>query len=136
MIEEQKIQQLINMLEQGIQKAADTLGVAVPQLWEILIRQQYVEAANSILALLAILTVAGIYAWVAKKLLKSDSSYEETYGGEDIKDIVFFSLVISGIFIAVILLITTIGFFENETIGKILNPEYYALKDIAEFIKR
>lgn len=120
---EEQVQQMINMLQQGIQKAAETLGVAAPELWEILIRQQYVEFIVDMLW--TTISMGIVYAgW--RLLIKN---WQKINTHDDM----------TGIMVSVPLSIATVGVFvcwlmAVSQVGQVINPEYYAIKDIAEFI--
>jgi hypothetical protein len=124
MITEQQVQQLIDMLQRGIEKASEKLGVAIPHLWGVLIKQQYVEAVQA-LVVGAIIFVTGM--WLGKffknrdAIARKESNY---YAGEYI----FFS-VASRIVVAIALIISM-----SVAVGRFINPDFYAIQDIANFV--
>lgn len=112
-------QQLIDLAQKGLTQMAEKLNVTLPHLWEVLIKQQYVEAIQSF-------AVFGLCLIVWYLLYKS-----KEYIRDKIDD--FSPFMIMGIII--LSLITIVLFDDTITgIGQIINPEYYAIKDIVEFI--
>jgi hypothetical protein len=125
---EQQIQQLINMTEKGLTQLATQLGVSLPQLWEILIKQQYVEAAQAFFGFGICLALWG-FAYkkretIAKKMEKDPNAYNNFDNNMKFA-LIFCPLLI----ITIIAIIEVVG-----GIGKIINPEYYAIQDIVSFI--
>lgn len=132
---QEQTQQIIDQVQLGITKASEALGVAAPQLWDILIKQQYVEAISNIATFLVTLIVAGIYVIVLKKVVNSDKSYDEDSWGREIKPYILVPLIVTGVLISMFLLFAFLDALSSDTIGKLINPAYYAIQDIANFIK-
>ena len=121
---EQQLQQLIDLTEKGLTQMATQMGVSLPQLWEILIRQQYIEAVQSFVWL-GILLIAIIIGYKKRKyLIKLELFDTDT----PLCILGFFGLVFFSIMLIITINNATIG------IGQILNAEYYAIQDITEFI--
>ncbi len=120
-METQQIQQLIDMAQGGITKMAETMGVAVPQLWEILMKQQYVHAVGDAIWVF----VGAVSAYAIYKLVKWAKKQEDLEEGIVF---VFGGILILTIFVGLGLADLYCG------LAHLINPEYYAIKDIAEFI--
>ncbi len=127
---EQQIQQLVNLTEKGLTELAVQLGVSLPQLWEILIKQQYVEAAQAFFGFgICLFLINFVYKKreVIEKFRKGNpdsyDNFERTM-----------PLVLGLTFLSFVTIVT---FFEATSgIGKIVNPDYYAIQDIVNFISR
>jgi hypothetical protein len=121
---EQQVQQIIDGLGEGITKLSETMGVALPHLWEVLVRQQYVEGIIILLLWIPTLFAAiGIY-----KLLKIGTSDDFDYA-EALLTFVFSALVFLVIFSVILVGLST------SAIGKLMNPEYYAIKAVVEMVQ-
>ena len=125
---EQQIQQLIDMTEKGLTQLATQLGVSLPQLWGILIKQQYVEAAQAFFGLGICLA---LWAFIYKKRGTIESFRNGNSNSYDNFERSAPLVAIAIMFSAV----TIITFVEaTNGIGKIINPDYYAIQDIVNFI--
>lgn len=118
----QQTQQVIDMVQNSINSLSAQLGVSLPQLWEVMIRQQYVEAVQSFVGFI----VSGVALYVCLRFIQKNWEVDTP---EPIALIVVFATALSGF----IFLISTFGCIDG--IGQIANPEYYAIQDIANFIK-
>ena len=117
-----ELQQLIDLTEKGLTQVATQLGTTLPQLWEIMIIQQYVEAFQ--MFSLLIVSLVSSYFFISK-ILKAIKEKNEGMEVNEAKDVIILAgVAVSGVF----LLIGIIGSFEG--IGQLINPEYYAIRDI------
>lgn len=115
----EELQQLIDLTEKGLMQVATQLGTTLPQLWEIMIRQQYVEAFQSF-ALLGICLFIALVSFRHKKVV-IDFIYDTEFLG--IMIVIIYSSILT---------VASITSFEG--IGQLINPEYYAIKDIVSQI--
>lgn len=122
----EELQQLIDLTEKGLTQVATQLGTTLPQLWEIMIKQQYVEAFQ----MFGVLIVSSISSYFfISKMLKAIKEEGEGMEVNEAKDfILMVGAAVSGMF----LLLGILGSFEG--IGQLINPEYYAIKDIVSQI--
>lgn len=119
-MQQEQIQELIDMAQTSITKMAEGMGVAVPELWRILIKQQYVEAMGSfiwfVVGMICFYAIYKLIKWAFKA---------------DLEELV----VIVGFIVLGLFLMGVLGLSELYAgIAHIINPEYYAIKDIANFI--
>lgn len=121
---EEQIEQLISLIEKGLTQMANNLGIAFPQLWEILIKQQYIEAAQAFILLGICLIIIKIY--YTKRAIINKSQF---FDADTPVCLIGFCSVIAFLVIFIISIICSV-----EAVGQILNPEYYAIQDITEFI--
>ncbi len=120
---QEQVQQLIDMAQTGVTKMAESMGIAVPELWRILIKQQYVEAVgNFILAFIGMVCFYALYK-IARWVVKNP----------DTSDGLILAIMMGGMMLAVLGVMGLFGLYEG--IAHMINPEYYAIKDIVEFIK-
>lgn len=139
---------VIKVLEQ----VAAKLGVAVEYLWEILVRQKLAEGVTNIIVAIILLVVIVIICCVTPRIvkhysnrykeLKDDrikngtgyngsrqiSSFEEDNARNTARDLPWIMVFIV-LFVLVILIPVTI----NGT-QKLINPEYFAIKEIMDAI--
>lgn len=124
--------EVYNDIKQFITQLAESLSTTSEYLFSILTRQAVVHGAIGLILEILVFIGTGIwiskclkfYAW-AKKLDK-----EETYGDNDLGYFLFYA---SG-FIIALLFITAICNMQ-DTLTKVINPEYWALREILDFIK-
>lgn len=125
MITEQQTQQIIDAVQGGITQLSESMGVALPHLWEVLIRQQYVSAIQHfIFVVIYIVSTSWVIKFFRYGMRRSE---EDHYSFWDV-----------GVFFCGFIWLVTTFFalsFLSEGVGLILNPEYYALKAVAEFIR-
>ncbi len=119
--------QALNMLGDAATKMSDMLQKTAPEVWRIMIRQQYTQAAvNVTLATLFLGVSIGLYYSTKKILtLKDHSTYDDEWK----------IWAKAGVFIA--LLTTAIIFACNVgfAAGRLINPEYYAIANMIELAK-
>lgn len=126
---EENVKRVIDLIQDGINQISEQLGVALPHLWEVLVRQQVI---SGIINLFFIVPV--IFGWVLVYklfkvvLIKENKSehYDDTGG-------LWVGLLFAG---------CTVGLFTfvylanlSSIITSIVNPEYHALKEILDTIK-
>ena len=105
-----------------IETLASSLGVAAEHVYGILVRQQVAEGVTTLIMFGVIYLILGIILVVSAK--KSDFTYD------CLANYIAVIAVILMVFAAVIGLLTLGG-----AIMKVMNPEYYAIKEIMDVIK-
>jgi hypothetical protein len=116
-----------------IAELAKQLGVAAEHVYGVMIRQQYTEAVGLFvengLWLLIWLTLIPILVWGWKKTIRvaRETRDDDYYIGVTVCTIIFAIVFIPCI-------VDIVGDIKLATM-KMINPEYYALKDIMEFIQ-
>jgi chromate transport protein ChrA len=113
-----------------INELAKQLGVAATHVYGVLVRQQYVEALSALItdavyvAILILLCV--IFSKMWKRALRAKDNGDSAFAMSFIS--FFFT---AGMIVAIIFLLADI----KNSLTRLLNPEYYALKDIMNFIQ-
>ena len=105
-----------------LENLAKAAGSTASHLYSVLIRQQMVEGIGNIICLFLFFLI-GIPA--SKKIIEWGSK-ESDYDSS--------SIVLFGIFFLIAVLLISLGVLQ-ESIGKLINPEFYALKFIFEAVK-
>lgn len=118
---EENVKRIIDMVQKGIDTAGEKLGVGVPHLWEILIRQQYINAVSCSVVWLVLFCI-NVGGWVIGFKLSKHEEEASAY-------------IIFGSFIFSMILLLFFIFGLGEVIGMLFNPEYYAILKVVEFIK-
>lgn len=111
-------------VEQTLQILADRFGTTVEHLWEVAVRQTYVEAVTSVLLILAV----SVGAYFALKWCKKTFEEDDSYMGD--------KRMFAGLIACGVLVILAGVVFSN--IGKLLqvfNPEFYAVKLLMSTLK-
>ena len=115
----EQLNALGSSIKEAIAVIADNLGVAASHVYDVLVRQQIAEGVTGLLAPVA-LVIAFLVAW---NLTDKDSR-----DFEDQRASAIAAWVISAFFFFITL------FTIPSTIQKLINPEYFALRDIAEMV--
>lgn len=112
-----------------IDELAKQLGVAAEHVYEILVRQQYVDGIG-MLVKSGIWIVLFLVVWIAMTKL----FYKKW---DRIEDDAQFGIGMLSLVLGIVTVIMTFIIIGDVTLGikKLLNPEYYALEDIMQFIQ-
>jgi len=105
---------LVDKIDNAVQILAQKLGLATDHFYPIIVQQQVIEAITYIALIIPFIWLTHI----TKKL------FDETKGDERFGYAVLFC--VGGVSIAAILAVN---------LPQLLNPEYYALMEIKDFIK-
>lgn len=114
---------------------AERFGTTVELLWEVLIRQMYVEATINSIYIVSIIIFGLLFVFALRYMVKdyinSEWSNLEDYIIYRLGFTIMFILTASGVFfiVGLIFLPGLIG----GIVGRLVNPEYYALKLLMEF---
>lgn len=117
----------LDMLGGAVGTVADTLKKIGPEVWRIMIIQQYANAARSLAGPFFALIASLIVFFAARKglTIKED---EMGYGNSDWRGFKRFLKGVTWLAPCLCALIVAINL--SESIAMIINPEYYALKDL------
>lgn len=116
-------------LDQYLGVLAEKAGVASDHFWPLFVKQQTIEAISSLL-------MFGIFAIVAFVLIKIGTnafarfSVNNNDGDETLGGVTCASGIILTLFITIHLLFTG-----PKVIGKLLNPEYYAVQSLVQMVR-
>jgi TRAP-type C4-dicarboxylate transport system permease small subunit len=121
-------EKVFEKVTQYIDALAAKLGVAAEHVYGVLVRQQVADGVVglSIFAFLLVLLVISIYLAI-KFISKSEN-------GEDVEGFIAGAFGFAAIIIGAIVLIQVI-FFVPSDIKQLINPEYYAIREILDAIK-
>ncbi len=125
----------MNKVDEYIQAIAEKLGVAAEHVYSLLVKQQLAEGifTISIFAFFFIVAVSFV-VHVSRKgfLMKDCYSGKEIDGSEVINYIRGAMLAVSGLtFLVILMCIPEI----KEGVLQLINPEYYAIKEIMDVFK-
>lgn len=116
----------LSMVSGMIASVSQTVEKAAPQVWRIMIMQQYAKALGDIMTpFLLCLLVVGYYQFAKKKIGQADWS-KSWYDSDWAK--FWFSLafpVIFGLWFGIWLSVSL-----SDSVKYLINPEYYAVRDI------
>jgi len=116
-------------MDQYFQALADKAGVATDHFWPIFVKQQYIEGIS-----LLVLLMIGFIACVL--LFRMGINHVENFDSRNYPKST--PKVLIGFIAGTILsAIVFIGFATegSATIGKIINPEYYAVQSLVQMVK-
>ena len=111
-----------------LEELISLVETAAPKLWEIAIRQVYVEAIRN-----AVWVVfAAIFVVVCWRLLKYFSKHQgqDLFDGWEI-DKLEPALSVFGLTISLLILV----YNTNELISKLINPAYYAIEILISYVR-
>ena len=109
-------------LDHHLQALAIQAGIATEHFWPIFVRQQMIEGVTSLFAMVLSALIAFFLFKMFINSSKEDNSPKNVIG-------FVFGMVLS---------IMCFGIMINEganSIGKIFNPEYYAVQSLVEMVK-
>jgi hypothetical protein len=117
----------LDMLGGAVGTVADTLKKIGPEVWRIMIIQQYANAARSLAGPLFALIASLIVFFAARKSL----AIKEDERGYDHSDWRGFKRFLKGVtWFAPCLCALIVAINLSEAAAMLINPEYYALKDL------
>ena len=135
-----------------LEQLANSLGVAVEHLWVTLVKQQYVEGVtNLVLAVVGVIVTIVLSYWIPratkhfinqhKEMLedrrKNSTGYNGSYSvssyREDFCNFLRFAVPIIGFIAIFIIVLCTVNDIKLG-IQQLLNPDYFALKEVLDVI--
>lgn len=116
-------QQLLDKTSAFLQQASHTLGTGASHVYAVLIRQQFVEGATSIIQFV----IGMIFILIGLPRLWSACKKADKEGDDDGFALVGGGILGVGLFLMFgALILSALG----DAIGKLINPEYYAISFI------
>lgn len=113
---------------QIIDSMAAKLGVAADQVIEVYSKQVIVEGIQQLFVAAVLVGLGILSTFLFIKFVKNAEEYFEDY---DIGAAFYALILIIGIIFGIVSLCTDVP----EAFGKLLNPEYYMIKDIVSMFK-
>jgi hypothetical protein len=128
------------MKEKAFQKATEyidaiaaKLGVAAEHVYGILVRQQYVEGITTILGCLTFVAVMFFISRKITDLTKSTRESAKKKSFTEISEDLAHVVLVLG-WIAFFFALIFASFAIPDSVAKLINPEYYAIKEILDAI--
>ena len=115
---EKSVELIVSKIEELIQAVGGGIKIYYPYV----VRQQIIEGLSWLLGMI----MCSIILWCGTKILIQPTSPDKEW-----KDIIGGALILIGIIIFFLLLIT----FLTDGIGRLLNPHYFAVRDILSMVK-
>jgi hypothetical protein len=138
----------VNMAEVA-SKALDMVGNAVgtiagivqkvaPEVWEIMVRQQYAAALAMLVGPFLFLLIVAVYVVVVKKYWKrypDDTGYFDHSSDPTLK---FFRALLTTFIPGIMAIIFSgvLAYRIGDALPMLINPKYYAVKDLLEMLLR
>lgn len=117
------MEQYIEQLKPVFASVAEKIGQGAEFGWEVVIRQQFVEAIIIIVGFLVGIILIFLRYWIGR----SDPWEDIT-----VRSGVAFCLIITAVFL---IIATLLELIVGGGIGKLINPEYYALEFFINLVK-
>jgi hypothetical protein len=124
----QVIEELSNNFGTLIEKAALKLGTTAEHLWEVLVKQQIISAYVQIFVSTIVGVALGFIWFKIIKRLRTADREETLYGG------FLFPVTVFTSFFSLFFVIFTLSQF-SSLVGKLINPEYAALKEVMKMVR-
>lgn len=121
----------LGLLEKYIGKAEQAFKSVAPEVWRVMIKQQYANAVSGVLVSFSLIVILAIYVLVIKTLWKELPKTDSDYGFNwwarfwFIRMIPFALFIIFGIIFSADL---------ANSIKMLINPEYYAFRDLLHIV--
>lgn len=111
-----------------IDKLAAKLGVAAEHVYGVLVKQAVVGGVISTVMMISAIIVAAL---LMKSFSKKSREFQKRFGDDDTNPYQILQWG-TGLLTAVLCIVSLVN--GPEMIGKIINPEYYAIKEILDTI--
>ena len=111
-------------------------GVATDHFYPLFVRQQSIEGITTLISLTILLVIVVLLFRMALKNV--DNKYNGYSNNNDAGEAMKFAKTLIGFILGAVLtllLIITIGTDGMTAIGKLLNPEYYAVNSLVQMVK-
>ncbi|OGZ07085.1 MAG: hypothetical protein A3C93_01665 [Candidatus Lloydbacteria bacterium RIFCSPHIGHO2_02_FULL_54_17] len=121
----------LSMVENVTAQLSNTLSKVAPEVWRIMIRQQYAKAAMATIVPLGTLFAIFIVVAYIRKYWRPDNG--DTFSDDDEKwGYIWVTRIIPG----VLLLLNGLWLFNrmSDAIAYLINPEYYAIQDLLRML--
>jgi hypothetical protein len=138
----QTVNESLNDLGDGVRELAAAMKDGAPEAWRIMVRQTEISAWTTLAAgTFVIVVTAAIYIFIGKHIRRWKRKVAEAEEGGnnfEIDRARFAGELANGWGIgrvlggAVILMITVLVLLDKEVPAKLMNPEYYAAKDLIQ----
>jgi hypothetical protein len=125
-VADKTVSETFSLIKDGASVLGDTVKKVAPEVWRVLILQQYVKAAQGIFIPLMVLILAGLYYKIINKVWKKPE-YDDDFGHQ----------VCCKVLPIGVLIITFVVFIIgiSNAIQYIINPEYSAILDLLDMVK-
>lgn len=120
----------LDMMAGAVGAIAGKIEQVAPQVWGMMIRQQYAKAVGGLIVPTCLFIAFLIIMIVAKNALKKAMSDDEDDG--ELTVFIICALVISAIVAVISGIIMVVNAKEGVMI--LINPEYYAIKDLLQML--
>ena len=122
----------LGMFSGAIASLSSTMQKVAPEVWRIMIRQQYAKAISMMSFPLLTLAVITLYSIIIRKMWKT-VEYDKKY---EVPDERVFQIAMADIapLIFGVIFGMILAYHFSEAIPLLLNPEYYAIKDLLKMI--
>lgn len=119
----EQTQQIIDMVQTGVNQLSEKMGVALPNLWAILVKQQYVVAVQELMMVVAAIAIQIVLFTLLKHANKEVGRNRDWEFGRLL------------IWLAIIAFIIVVCVKTGDVAARLINPEYYAIQEVVSYIK-
>ena len=112
-------------ISNAIEQLAAQIGVGVDHFWPLFVKQQMIDGWINLLTPIILILVSSVYLVLTRNKWEDKTKDDISWQG------------VGGIIIGFVLAISIVFSFVHGTtaVKQIINPEYYAIKEITEMIR-
>ena len=115
-------------LAQVLTDLSQKLGVTVEHLWAVLVKQAFISGISDLFIYTLLTVIAVIWYRGINKLSKRTKKSDKSYSDIQMEEGIWALFIVSGAILLVSSICSICSF--GATLGKFLNPEFWALKQI------
>jgi hypothetical protein len=127
----------LDMIGNAVGSIASLVQKVAPEVWEIMVRQQYAAALGMLVGPFSFLFITAIYVAMAKRYWKKSENYDtEDYTTSDFLSDKGFRALLTTLFPGIMAIIFSgvLAYRLGDAIPMLINPKYYAVKDLLQML--
>jgi hypothetical protein len=127
----------LDMIGNAVGSIASLVQKVAPEVWEIMVRQQYAAALGMLVGPFSFLFITAIYVAMAKRYWKKSENYDaDNYFDGDMPSDKGFRALLTTLFPGIMAIIFSgvLAYRLGDAIPMLINPKYYAVKDLLQML--
>ncbi len=127
----------LNMVGNAVGTIAGIVQKVAPEVWEIMVRQQYAAAFGMLIGPFLFLVLLGICTVIIKKYWKKEEGFDkkEYFPNDDLSEKAIRGLITSLIpGVLALIFAGTLSYRIGDAVPMLINPKYYAVRDLLQML--